>query len=102
MAQLLCKINKVKHRSVKNLLIFLTINVLISIKGHQCDSVAEESQFSTYRSTFKFLPPKVNGENKENVLKRSSLPTKLSHPVILSPYRFLSIYSFLIFEHVLV
>ena len=98
MASLLCIINKFKNRSVYNLLMFLIINIIISINGNQCDSVADESQALTYTSTFKFLSPELNGKNKENILRRSSLPNKLTHPVILSPYRYLCIMDHLVVE----
>ena len=70
----------------------LLISFLISIKGYQCDSSASsENHVSTYKSVFKILPP-GGEENVENVTPTSSLPmaNKFTHPVILSPYRYVT------------
>ena len=92
--------NLIKSRSETspryNLVTTLILVVLISIKGYQCDGSGEASHVSTYKSTIRILPsedkssvavaPKYDGKVKENQLS-SSLPSKFTHPVILSPYR---------------
>ena len=68
--------------------------VLISIKGCQCDGSGEATHVSTYKSTIRILPSSEDsskvvindGKEKENQ-HSSSLPSKFTHPVILSPYR---------------
>ena len=90
--------NLIKSRSETspryNVVTTLILVVLISIKGYQCDGSGEASHVSTYKSTIRILPSSEDsskvvindGKEKENQ-HSSSLPSKFTHPVILSPYR---------------